>query len=120
MSPLNGGRPKLLDLTDSKSRSHKPKGSKAKGSKKTSQPSGKKRGKRTSTSPTKSTGGLIGAGRSTSDSVLGKKSDRKMVSLEVSVPKGLRKVIRKEAAAAGVTVDRVVGDALARWLSDPR
>jgi hypothetical protein len=54
---------------------------------------------------------LLRPGNSTADAVLGADAD-KPVTLEVTVPKWLRKSVRAEAKRRGVTVDEVVADAL--------
>lgn len=54
---------------------------------------------------------FLRAGVSTADSV-GKPGKDKDVTLEVTVPKSLRKAIRQEAKRRGITVDEVVVEAL--------
>lgn len=54
---------------------------------------------------------FLRAGVSTADSV-GKPGKDKDVTLEVTVPKSLRKSVRQEAKRRGVTVDEVVIEAL--------
>ena len=54
---------------------------------------------------------FLRAGVSTADSV-GKPGKDKDVTLEVTVPKSLRKAIRQEAKRRGISVDDVVTEAL--------
>ena len=63
---------------------------------------------------------LLGAGRATSDSVLSPRSATKTVSLTVSLPKPLRKEIKRRAGQAGMSVDEFVGDVMASWLGGGR
>lgn len=53
----------------------------------------------------------VKGGNSTADSV-GVPGKDKPVSLEVTVPKSLRKSVRQEAKRRGITVDEVVAEAL--------
>lgn len=54
---------------------------------------------------------FLRAGVSTADSV-GKPGKDKPVSLEVTLPKSLRKSVRQEAKRRGITVDEIVIEAL--------
>lgn len=54
---------------------------------------------------------FLRAGVSTADSV-GKPGKDKDVTLEVTLPKSLRKAVRQEAKRRGMTVDEVVVEAL--------
>lgn len=63
--------------------------------------------------PTPSSGetSLLRAGASTADAVLTPQADRS-VTLTVTIPKSLRKSVRREAARRRITVDEVVAEAL--------
>ncbi len=67
------------------------------------------------------------AGQATSDSLRAKPhkvakpdKDAKPVTLEVKVPKRVRKEIRAIAKHSGSSVDAIVTQALTEWLGDPR
>lgn len=53
----------------------------------------------------------VKGGNSTADSV-GMPDKDKLVTMEVSIPKSLRKSVKQEAKRRGMTVDEVVADAL--------
>jgi hypothetical protein len=53
----------------------------------------------------------VKGGNSTADSVGMPDKDR-LVTMEVSIPKSLRKSVKQEAKRRGMTVDEVVADAL--------
>ena len=61
--------------------------------------------------PSAATGARLGRTATTADSVGSPDKDR-LVTLEVTVPKSLRKAVRAEAKRRGVTVDTVVTEAL--------
>ena len=54
---------------------------------------------------------LLRKGMNVADSVGGPDRD-KLVTLEVQIPKSLRKVVRSEAKRRGITVDELVAEAL--------
>lgn len=66
-----------------------------------------------STPPVGSEPSWVKGGNSTADSV-GVPGKDKDVTLEVTVPKSLRKSVRQEAKRRGISVDEVVAEALRR------
>lgn len=63
---------------------------------------------------------FLSAGKTTSDSIITSKPGSDDVLLKVSMPKPLRKEIRRRAAQSGKSVDDFVTDVLAAWLGDGR
>ena len=61
--------------------------------------------------PAAPAGARLGRGATTADSV-GRPDKDKLVTLEVTVPKSLRKAVRAEAKRRGVSVDHIVAEAL--------
>lgn len=65
-------------------------------------------------------GGLLGPGRTTSDSLRPKRTPGKLARMDVKVPKSLRRQLRRRAAESGRTVESLVTEILTAAMADGR